>query len=64
MSDARDGAEALPGNRRRRYLAILFSDLSHSVSIASAMETEDYADLLSRLRRRSKTSSSSMAERS
>jgi class 3 adenylate cyclase/tetratricopeptide (TPR) repeat protein len=51
MSDPRDREEATSRNRRRRYLAILFSDLSHSVSIASTMETEDYADLLSRLRR-------------
>jgi class 3 adenylate cyclase/tetratricopeptide (TPR) repeat protein len=51
MSDLRDREEATSRNRRRRYLAILFSDLSHSVTIASAMETEDYADLLSRLRR-------------
>jgi class 3 adenylate cyclase len=38
-------------SQRRRYLAILFSDLSHSVSIASAMETEYYAELLGGLRR-------------
>jgi class 3 adenylate cyclase/tetratricopeptide (TPR) repeat protein len=51
MNDPQDKEDAQPRQRRRRYLAILFSDLSHSVSIASAMEAEHYADLLSRLRR-------------
>jgi class 3 adenylate cyclase/tetratricopeptide (TPR) repeat protein len=50
MRSPQDKEDAQP-RQRRRYLAILFSDLSHSVSIASAMETEYYADLLSRLRR-------------
>lgn len=36
---------------RRRYLAILFSDLSGSVRLTAAMETEDFADLLASLRR-------------
>ena len=50
MRSPQDKEDAQP-RQRRRYLAILFSDLSHSVSIASAMETEYYADLLGRLRR-------------
>ncbi|HEX6691710.1 MAG TPA: adenylate/guanylate cyclase domain-containing protein [Burkholderiales bacterium] len=36
---------------RRRHLTILFSDLSDSTRLADAMEAEDYADLLGRLRR-------------
>ena len=51
MNSPQDREDASSRQRRRRYLAILFSDLSHSVSIASAMETEHYADLLGRLRR-------------
>jgi len=35
---------------RRRYLTILFSDLSDSTGIASRLEAEDYSDLLARLR--------------
>ena len=35
---------------RRRYLTILFSDLSDSTRIASRLEAEDYSDLLARLR--------------
>jgi class 3 adenylate cyclase/tetratricopeptide (TPR) repeat protein len=36
---------------QRRYLAILFSDLSDSVRLAGAMEAEDFSDLLQTLRR-------------
>jgi class 3 adenylate cyclase/tetratricopeptide (TPR) repeat protein len=36
---------------QRRYLAILFSDLSDSVRLAGAMEAEDFSDLLLKLRR-------------
>lgn len=36
---------------QRRYLAILFSDLSGSVRLAGAMEAEDFSDLLRDLRR-------------
>jgi class 3 adenylate cyclase/tetratricopeptide (TPR) repeat protein len=39
-----------PGNARRRYLTVLFSDLSDSTKLAAAMEAEDYAGLLGRLR--------------
>lgn len=35
---------------RRRYLTLLFSDLSKSTDLAGGMEAEDYADLLSGLR--------------
>ena len=40
------------GAPRRRYLTVLFSDLSNSTDLSEGMETEDYADLLSGLRRR------------
>ena len=46
MSDA-----DLPRVARRRHLTVLFSDLSESTRLADAMEAEDYADLLGRLRR-------------
>jgi len=36
---------------QRRYLAILFSDLSNSVRLAGAMEAEDFSVLLQKLRR-------------
>lgn len=45
-----DPIAALPGSARRRYLTILFSDLSGSTKLGAAMEAEDYADLLNRLR--------------
>jgi class 3 adenylate cyclase/tetratricopeptide (TPR) repeat protein len=38
-------------NSQRRYLAILFSDLSDSVRLAGTMEAEDFSDLLQKLRR-------------
>jgi class 3 adenylate cyclase/tetratricopeptide (TPR) repeat protein len=41
---------ASPLAPRRRYLTILFSDLSDSTGIASRLEAEDYSDLLARLR--------------
>ncbi len=57
--DGRDAADAMieakqfdPGSPeapRRRYLAILFSDLSDSTKIASALEAEDYHELLEHL---------------
>jgi class 3 adenylate cyclase len=36
---------------QRRYLAILFSDLSDSSRLAGTMEAEDFSDLLQKLRR-------------
>lgn len=39
-----------PTLARRRFLTILFSDLSDSTRIAATMEAEDYAELLERLR--------------
>ncbi|WP_158091669.1 ATP-binding protein [Bradyrhizobium canariense] len=36
---------------RRRYLTILFSDLSNSAGLAASLEEEDFSDLLNRLRR-------------
>ena len=46
------GHEALPNvSARRRYLAVLFSDLSGSTRLAGAMEAEDFAALLASLRR-------------
>jgi class 3 adenylate cyclase/tetratricopeptide (TPR) repeat protein len=35
---------------RRRYVTILFSDLSRSTDLAAALEAEDYADVLATLR--------------
>ena len=44
--------EAKPlGDALRRYLTILFSDLSDSARLVAGLEAEDYADLLARLRR-------------
>ena len=44
--------KAVPhASARRRYLAILFSDLSASARLAATMETEDFAELLAALRR-------------
>ena len=44
--------EAVPhASARRRYLAILFSDLSSSARLAASMEAEDFAELLASLRR-------------
>lgn len=39
------------GSARRRYLAILFTDLSESARLVASMEAEDYAALLGRVRR-------------
>src|SRR4029453_1998582 len=36
---------------QRRYLAVLFSDLSDSARLAASMEAEDLSDLLGQLRR-------------
>ena len=38
-------------NSQRRYLAILFSDLSDSSRLAGTMEAEEFSDLLQKLRR-------------
>ena len=35
---------------RRRYLTLMFSDLSGSTPLGAHMEAEDYADMLSQLR--------------
>lgn len=35
---------------RRRYLAVLFSDLSESARLVATMETEEYAELVAKLR--------------
>lgn len=49
MSDAHREAESdEPG---RRYVALLFADLSRSTELAGAMEAEHYAALLAALRR-------------
>jgi class 3 adenylate cyclase/tetratricopeptide (TPR) repeat protein len=50
---AEGGTQAAPGAAapQRRHLTILFSDLTESTRIAASMETEDYAELLSHLRR-------------
>ncbi|GAA4357700.1 hypothetical protein GCM10023165_51940 [Variovorax defluvii] len=48
MSDSH--FDAGPGAPGRRYVALLFADLSHSTELAGAMEAEDYAALLSALR--------------
>lgn len=49
MNDAshRGPVVVAPG---RRYLTLIFADLSHSSDLAEAMETEHYGTLLSRLR--------------
>ena len=39
------------GAARRRYLTVVFSDLSNSTDLSEGMETEDYADLMSGIRR-------------
>lgn len=44
-----DDATDAPG--RRRYLTILFSDLSESTRLGELMESEFYADMLAQLRR-------------
>jgi class 3 adenylate cyclase/tetratricopeptide (TPR) repeat protein len=51
MNDAPQPAPDASRAARRRYLTVLFSDLSDSTRIAAAMEAEDYAELLGRLRR-------------
>ncbi len=50
MSDSVHRSSTLPGGARRRYLTILFSDLSGSTSLAAAMEAEHYGELLRALR--------------
>ena len=47
------GARAIPGSgatAQRRYLTILFADLSGSTRLAANMDAEDFADLLGALR--------------
>ncbi len=51
MSDKPDRDTAMPGTARRRYLTMLFSDLSDSTAHAAAMEAENYAALLRELQR-------------
>lgn len=43
-------SEIAGGVQRRRYLTILFADLSHSAHLVANMEAEDYADLAAGLR--------------
>lgn len=43
--------EPQPVDPGRRYVTLLFADLSHSTELAGAMETEHYAALLAELRR-------------
>ncbi|HZE92042.1 MAG TPA: AAA family ATPase [Rhizobacter sp.] len=52
MGDAPRSTNSAPpfGPARRRYLTLLFSDLTGSTTLAEAMEAEHYADLLTRLR--------------
>ena len=50
MSDASERGAVLPGAARRRYLTMLFSDLSDSTEFAARMEAEQYAQLLGELR--------------
>lgn len=50
MSEAHVPGRAAEGATRRRYLTIVFSDLSDSTRLAGAMEAEYYSDLLARLR--------------
>lgn len=49
MTEAKQFDPASPEAPRRRYLAILFSDLSDSTKIAGALEAEDYYELLEHL---------------
>jgi len=50
VADSGDAPGAKAAGPQRRYLTMLFSDLTDSTRIASTMETEDYAELLSHLR--------------
>jgi class 3 adenylate cyclase/tetratricopeptide (TPR) repeat protein len=50
MSDAPEPVARMAGAARRRYLTMLFSDLSDSTRIAASVETEYYSELLARLR--------------
>ena len=50
MSDVAQ-REPQPVDPGRRYVTLLFADLSHSTELAGAMETEHYAALLAELRR-------------
>lgn len=51
MNDDSAGHVAAPGGPRRRYLTIVFSDLSDSTRLGASMEAEDYAEMLAALRR-------------
>ncbi|MCB1503418.1 MAG: AAA family ATPase [Hyphomicrobiaceae bacterium] len=42
--------DLLPAGRQRRFLVVLFADLSRSTRLAARMEAEDYAELLTTLR--------------
>ena len=51
MSDAHPDADADSTVLGRRYVALLFADLSQSTELAGALEAEHYAQLLAALRR-------------
>jgi hypothetical protein len=51
MTVAPDHDSVLPDAAQRRYLTILFSDLSDSTRITSKLEHEHYSDILVDLRR-------------
>ncbi|MBO9512849.1 MAG: AAA family ATPase [Variovorax sp.] len=51
MSDAHRAADAESTVLGRRYVALLFADLSQSTELAGALEAEHYAQLLAALRR-------------
>ena len=53
--------EPQPVDPGRRYVTLLFADLSHSTELAGAMEAEHYAALLAELRRRTRFTSPNMA---
>jgi class 3 adenylate cyclase/tetratricopeptide (TPR) repeat protein len=50
MTEAPKFDRGSPEAPRRRYLTILFSDLSDSTKIAGTLEAEDYSELLDQLR--------------
>jgi class 3 adenylate cyclase/tetratricopeptide (TPR) repeat protein len=51
MDDIPDRAASVQAGGSRRYLTALFSDLSGSTDLSSALEAEDYADVLAKLGR-------------
>lgn len=50
MSEVPETVVRKPGPARRRYLTMLFSDLTDSTRISASVETEHYSELLARLR--------------